>query len=133
MPTLREYLILHRDEIKCTACGDCCPDSCALKTQQKTCAAHPTLVGEEQAQKERGMTCIADPVYLGVRGIACPPVLDIIEQITGITPETEILPNGQRIIKGYDACDKKNPFIQLLNQEIIPLSATIFDSSQSKE
>lgn len=129
MPTLKEYLIEHRNEIACNQCGKCCPDSCVLKKPDNSCASHPEIIGEAAASKKRGVTCVGDPVYFTFNGVACEPVLRVVTAVTGSIVEEEMLPNGQCKIKDYEPGDPTSSFRKFLDQEIIPLSATIFDSS----
>ena len=81
--TMETYLRQHADQIACTACGRCCPTSCAFKNGT-SCDVHPKKIGREA----RMPLCLRSPVEFFLdHGIACEPVLDVIKTLTDITPD----------------------------------------------
>jgi hypothetical protein len=84
-----EYLEERRVEIACIpGCGQCCYNSCFNKDKvRKICAVHPSIIGVEKARKSRSYLCDLDPVGVSLElSLACPPVADVIERLTGERP-----------------------------------------------
>lgn len=80
--TVRFFLERNRNEIKCVACGRCCNDICPYK-KGNLCEVHPSIVGEDK----RPEACSWDPVKIVLdAGMACPPVADCIQKLTGQRP-----------------------------------------------
>lgn len=89
MTTVKEWLEENRDEIKCTACGNCChgfQSPCRFLAQSGLCSIHPEVVGIDN-REELEPTCApdTDPYEVMVlMGFYCPPLGEKIERQTGI-------------------------------------------------
>lgn len=90
--------------IRCTACGNCCPDYCKHKTPESLCDVHPTIVGEDQAAIKRGQSCHLPPFKIITYRYLCPPVVELIEKETGVKaiPNEEREAPGVVLIKNWD-------------------------------
>lgn len=79
-------------------CVNCCTAGCPLLTDERTCAAHPSIVGEEAAARERGILCHSLPLWVFSFGYYCPPIIKILEEETGVKAEERIKADGTHVI-----------------------------------
>lgn len=98
-------MLSQSSQIKCTACGECCSRECKAKVGN-LCAVHPSIIGgEDKASGRRSKRCGWSPVRItldGSTGVACPPVMDVVERLTGERPAVERGPkSGVLFIKDY--------------------------------
>lgn len=70
---------LEKQQIECTQCGLCCPPECP-HLRGKLCAIHPN----QSEIDPNHAVCELSPTELIPLRVRCPPVLEIIFQITGI-------------------------------------------------
>lgn len=105
------------DSIKCTKCGNCCPEPpwCIHKTPDNLCDVHPTLVGKEIANNERGLKCDSStPATLFACRVYCPPMVDKIEELTGVraipTPKSKGVVNVANFEEVWTAYETVHPF-----------------------
>jgi hypothetical protein len=75
---LGEYLFRQKDTIACTACGNCCPSICPHKSKE-LCLIHPTVTGDER----RDYVCTLSPTEIFFCGVACPPLIEKVLELTG--------------------------------------------------
>lgn len=89
--------MLHRGQIDCTQCGNCCSTACEAK-DDNLCKIHPAR--REDGADERPPICKKDTVTLAVQyGFACPPIGKVITELTGkeleVTEEHQIYPGSR--------------------------------------
>ena len=93
MTTVFEYLLEHRDEFACTACGKCCHGfkrPCKQLVDGKHCAIHPSVTGVDR-REEIELECNADvDTFEALHiGYLCPPMMDAIVKLVGVTLEPD--------------------------------------------
>jgi len=67
-------------------CGLCCPPKCDRIDQTKTlCTVH-------EDPRRKGVACDYSPIKLFQWGIPCPPVLKVVEKLTGERPKIVKIP-----------------------------------------
>lgn len=96
-------LVEQLKRVQCDkGCANCCTTGCPLLTQERTCAAHPTIVGEKVAARERGILCHSIPLRVFSFGYFCPPIIRILEAETGAVAQERIKADGTHVIANQD-------------------------------
>lgn len=98
MKSIREQL----SRVSCEpGCANCCPKTCRQLTPKRLCQAHPAVIGAESAALKRGMKCEVKPLEIMSWGYYCPPIVKLLEMVTGAHAYEEIQPNGQHGIRNF--------------------------------
>ena len=92
-------------KFECIKCGNCCSFHCRFK-EGKLCRVHPSIIGEDVANRLRGFWCSDPPEFVIRWGYYCEPVVRKFTNETGIELTRDVQ-NGAVFIHEWDSDPKK--------------------------